>query len=521
MTGLVDGINVDSIVSGLMTAARAPEDTLDQQVQTLQWQQQDYQAINTDLQSLQSTVSSLQLQGTFLTKQASSSSSAVTATAGISALDTSHTVSVTSLATNAVLASTSAITAITSADSDLSTLLGSNLTTDSSGDVDFSISDGTNTSKPFSVDPSTTTLNDVINDINNSGLDVQASWDSTLQRFYLTSTQSGTTITATDNSGNLMQTLLGSGTNSATGTDAAVTVDGISYNNLTNNQIAINGVTYSLAAKTGDNPAAVTVSSNTSAVVSTIQSFVTAYNNTLTDINNMLTQTVYAGYTPLTQDMITAQNLDTTQVDAWNTKAQSGQLNSDPLLQSVMNDMRDAMSTPVSGLTGQVTVTNDDSQQVTATCNQLGTVGISPSTSYTQYGQLTLNTDQLTQALQSNPQAVMALFTTSLDSSGNLLSNSSQQGLATRLFNTLTNSISQITDKAGTSGQLVDNSFIGTEIDSDNTRISTWETNLNNMEQNYYTEYDAMETTLSQLNAESSWLTEEFSSSNSSSSISL
>ena len=86
MTGLVDGINVDSIVSGLMTAARVPEDALDQQVQTLQWQQQDYQTINTDLQSLQITVSSLELQGTFLTMQASSSSSAVTATAGTSAL---------------------------------------------------------------------------------------------------------------------------------------------------------------------------------------------------------------------------------------------------------------------------------------------------------------------------------------------------------------------------------------------------------------------------------------------------
>ncbi len=116
MTGLVDGINVDSIVSGLMTAARAPEDTLNQQVQTLQWQQQDYQTINTDLQSLQTTVSSLELQGTFLTNQASSSSSAVTATAGISALDTSHTVSVSSVATNAVLASSSQITAYNPAD---------------------------------------------------------------------------------------------------------------------------------------------------------------------------------------------------------------------------------------------------------------------------------------------------------------------------------------------------------------------------------------------------------------------
>ena len=493
-------------------------------MQTLQWQQQDYQTINTDLQSLQNTVSSLKLQGSFLTKQANSSSSAVTATAGTSALDTSHTVSVSSLATNAVLASSSQITAITSAGSSLSSLLGSNLTTDSNGNVDFSISDGT-TTKQFSIS-SSDTLNDVIKEINDSSnnLNVQASWDSTLQRFYLTDTQAGQTVTSQDTGGNLMQQLFGgtepSGGYTASGAVAQVKVDGTSYT-FDSNQFTINGVSYSLVGTTTqgttDNPATVTVSNNTSSVVSTIQSFVSAYNSTLTDINNMLTQTVYSGYTPLTQDDITAKGLDSTEVDAWNTKAQSGLLNSDPLLQSVLNDMRNAMDTPVTGLTGQVTVTNSDSQQVSATANQMSVIGLTTSSSYTGYGQLTLDTDKLTQALQSNPQAVMALFTTSLDSNGNLISDSSQQGLGTRLFNTLTNSISDITNKAGSSGELYDTSFIGQEIDSDNARISTWDTRLNDMEKNYYTEYDAMEQTLSQMNSESSWLTQMFSTSSSSS----
>jgi flagellar hook-associated protein 2 len=511
VTGLVDGINVDSIVSGLMTVARVPVDTLNQKVQTLQWQQQDYQTINTDLQSLQSTASSLKLQGTFLTKQASSSSSAVTATAGTSALDTSHTVAVSSLATNAVLASSSQITTITSADNALSTVTPGS----------FTIDDGTTNpthSQSFQV-TSSTTLNDVINAINSSGLKVQASWDSTLQRFYLTSTQPGQTpnpITATDDAsgGNLMQTLLGSGTNSATGTNAAVTVDGTSYS-FNSNQFTINGVSYSLVGKTdANNPATVTVSNNTSAVVSTIQSFVTAYNNTLTDINNMLTEKVYSGYTPLTQDAINTKGLDSTQIDDWNTKAKSGQLNSDPLLQRVLNDLRDAMGTPVSGLSGTVTVSNG-SQQVIATANQMSVIGLTTSSSYTSYGQLTLDSNKLTQALQSNPQAVMSLFTNSLNSNGSLITDSSQQGLGTRLYNTLTNSISEITNKAGSSSELYDTSFIGQEINSDNTQISTWNTRLNDLEQKYYTEYDAMEQTLSQMNSESSWLTQMFSSTSS------
>ena len=95
----------------------------------------------------------------------------------------------------------------------------------------------------------------MINDINNSGLNVQASWDSNLQRLYLTSTAAGSSnsITFTDeNSTNLMQTLLGtsSNTNTVSGTDAAVTVDGTSYS-FDSNQFTINGVSYSLVGTTG------------------------------------------------------------------------------------------------------------------------------------------------------------------------------------------------------------------------------------------------------------------------------
>jgi flagellar hook-associated protein 2 len=411
------------------------------------------------------------------------------------------------MATNAVLNSQASVNAITSADS---TLSSEGVTAGS-----FTINDGTN-QQTFNV-TDTTTLTDVINAINSSGLNVQASWDSNLNYFYLNATQAGTTVTATDTGGgNLMQTLLGNNTNSASGSLAKVNVDGTNYS-FNSNQFTVNGVSYSLAGLTNGNNAYVSVSPNTSAVVNTIQSFVTAYNNTLTDIHNMLTQTVYAGYTPLTQDDITAKGLDSTQVDAWNTKAQSGQLNSDPLLQSIMYNLQDAMSTPVSGLTGQVTVTNDASQQVTATANELAVVGITPSTSLASYGQLSLNTNQLTQALQSDPQAVMALFTTSLNPDGTLITNSSQQGVGTRLFNTLTNSITQLTSQAGSAGELYDTSFIGQEIDSDNSQISTWNTQLNNKEQEYYTEYDAMEQTLSQMNTESAWLTQAFSSSSSSS----
>jgi flagellar hook-associated protein 2 len=499
VTGLVDNINVDSIVKSLMMAANAPVDTLDQQIQTLQWKQQDYQSINTDLQNLQNSIQNLKLQGTYMTKQVTSSSSAVSATATISALNTSHQVIVSGIATSAVLASQAAVTAISSG--------GDTLSSDGVTAGSFTINDGTN-QQTFNV-TSTTTLNNVISDINSSGLNVEASWDSSLQRFYLSATQAGTTVTATDTSGDLMQTLLGNSTNTASGSDASVEVDGTSYT-FSSNQFEINGISYTVQGTTGNSPAVVTVTNDVSSVVSGISSFVTEYNNTMTDLNNMLSQTVYSDYPPLTQDLITTKDLDSTQQDAWTTKAKSGLLNGDPLLQSVVNDMEDAMTNPVSGLSGKVTVTNDDDQQETVLCNQASVVGLTST-----YGTLSLDTSTLTEALQSNPQAVIALFTTTLDSSGDLITDSSQQGLMVRLDNTLTNDISELTNQAGTSGQIVDNSYIGQQVSSDNSQVSSWDTYLNNLESRYYKEFDSMEQALEDANVQSSWLSELSSSSSS------
>jgi flagellar hook-associated protein 2 len=311
-----------------------------------------------------------------------------------------------------------------------------------------------------------------------------------------------------------MQQLFGgtepSGGYTASGASAQVTVDGVNYT-FASNQFTINGVSYTLQGTTGpSNPAFIAVTNNVSSAVSAIQNFVTAYNNTLTALNNMLTEQNYHQL-PLTQDEITAKNLTDTEIDDWNTKAKSGLLNGDPLLTSVVNNMQNAMITPVSGLSGQVTVTSDNLQQVTAACNQMGVIGITST-----YGTLSLDTDKLTEALQSNPQAVIDLFTKTLDSNGRLITDSSQQGLAVRLYNTLSSSIAQITNEAGSSSDLFDNSYIGREIAADNSQISNWNSRLSDLEKRYYTEFNNMEQMLSEMNVQSAWLSQMFSSGSSS-----
>lgn len=510
ISGLASGMDIDKIVSNLMTAARAPEDTLKQNLQVMEWKQDDYRTVNTDLDNLQTAVSNLRLQGSFMGKKADSSSDAVTASAGTSTSNLTHTIDVSSLATGAVITSASAITTGGAYTAPLDQMLGSL----SAGSIKVAIGDGTSTQE-FTIDPSSQSLNDLISQINSSGLNLKASWDDSLKRFYLSSTKPGqsNSVSYTDKSGNLMQQLFGSSnaTQTVSGTNAQVKIDGVSYS-FDSNQFKVNGITYS-AKGTTSSTATVTVSNDVDSIVSTIKDFITQYNSTLADLNSKLAEKRYSDYKPLTDSQLSSGKLTSTQIDQWNAKAKSGMLNNDSLLSSAVYAMRNAMSSTVSGLSNQVTVTSG-SQQVTTAANQMSVIGITTG-SYTENGKLYLDESKLREALQSNPQSVMDLFTKSADSSGKQITDSSQQGLAVRLYNALGNSISQISKEAGSSSDLVDNSYIGKDIKTTNSQISDMDTQLQALETRYYSQFTAMEEAMSTLNTQASYLSQMFSSSSS------
>jgi flagellar hook-associated protein 2 len=521
ISGLASGMDIDKIVSNLMTAARIPLDSLNQSKQIWEWKQDDYRSTNTSLSTLQRTVFNLKLQGTFLVAKADSSSSAVTASATSSALNSSHMVEVDSLATTAVMASNAALTTYGAYTGPLASMLNGptpsppSLTPGADGKYTVLIGDGTS-SQQFTIDPTTQSVNDLINQINSSTLNLKASWDDSLKRFYLTSTKLGQAngVSYTDESGNLMATLMGSGNShqEAYGTSAQVKIDGISYS-IDSNQVTVNNVTYTLKGTT-TSPANITVGTDFDAVVNTIKDFISKYNDTLTAVNGELNEQRYPDYKPLTDSQMSTGKLTSTQIDQWTAKAKSGLLQGDDTLTSAVYNLRNAMSSVVTGLTGQVTV-NNGSQQVSAAANQMSVIGITTGT-WQDEGKLNLDENKLRQALQSNPQAVMDLFTKSTDASGSQITDSSQQGLAVRLYNSLHNSMDQITNEAGSASNLYDNSYISQTTRDLNKQISDLNTSLTALETRYYNEFDAMETAISQLNSQSSWLSSQFSSSSSS-----
>ncbi|MGE5405017.1 MAG: flagellar filament capping protein FliD, partial [Candidatus Saccharibacteria bacterium] len=94
---------------------------------------------------------------------------------------------------------------------------------------------------------------------------------------------------------------------------------------------------------------------------------------------------------------------------------------------------------------------------------------------------------------------------------------SSTDGLAVRLYDVLSKSISSITSEVGIDESANSQSEIGRSIDDLDERISDLEDRLTSLEERYWKQFTALETYLAKANQQSSWLTSQFSTNQSSS----
>ncbi|MEK5338791.1 flagellar filament capping protein FliD [Weizmannia sp. FSL W8-1119] len=103
ITGLASGMDIDSIVEKMMTAAKQPLVKLQQQKQILEWQEEDYRTLNQKYFDFRSTLSNMKLTTKYRVRTTTSSNeNNVTATAANNAALGSATIqSVTQLATAA------------------------------------------------------------------------------------------------------------------------------------------------------------------------------------------------------------------------------------------------------------------------------------------------------------------------------------------------------------------------------------------------------------------------------------
>ncbi|MDF2523100.1 MAG: flagellar capping protein [Clostridiales bacterium] len=394
----------------------------------------------------------------------------------------------------------------------LATKFSNNLTFNASGKLIFTIN-----SKTFTFDKSTA-LSSMMSTINSDATaNVNIKYDEATDKFNIISKQTGDgdNITLSQTGGNFFTQGATPGAANIDianpvapadqGSDAIVTIDGQSITRNSNN-FTLNGVTYTLL-KAHDNPATeeetVSLTADVNGVYDNIKKFVDKYNEAIDTINGKLSEKYERSYQPLTSEQREVMSED--DIKKWEERAKTGLLRNDSMLQGIVQDMRKALYEAVDGKT-------------------LSSIGITTG-SYQEKGRLIIDETKLKKAITDSPDSVMNLFSkksTSTSSNVNLTSTQRKQrfeeeGLANRLSDIIEDNIRTNRDNSGRKGLLLEkagiegdasefSNLLYKEISDYDEKLYELNYRLIDKENKYYEKFAALESALSKMNSQSSWL---------------
>ena len=334
---------------------------------------------------------------------------------------------------------------------------------DSSGNGTFSIN---NTAIAFNVN--TDTVQGLMSRINSSDAGVTMTYDPTIDQFSLVNNSTGSLgISTSETSGGLLAAMGLSGSSTLSlGADAKVQVNGgpILTSNSNTFDSTVTGITGLSFTATSLGSSTTTVASDTTNAASLINNFISSYNGL--------------------QSFISSQSNSSTDT---NGKVSAGILASDRDVGTFASSLQSLVFNSIPGLTG--------------TINSLDRIGIG----FSSMTNILTITDQtkLTNALQTNPSGVSALF------------NTPSTGLVAQL-----NAFVTKTDDATTGFVAAEKTSLTALNASLQSQIDALETKVNNTNTQMTNEYIAMETAISQIQTETQTLTSYFGSSSTSTSSS-
>lgn len=485
MTGLVSGMDTESIVKELMATQESKKKKITDKQTTLTWKEEKWKELNTKLYKLYTdSVSKMRLQGSYQTKKVSASDDSKAAiTAATSAPVGAHTLEVNELASAQYVTGKALDTTISSS----SLLSGLNI-----GATDTITIKGTKEVKLEAA--GTKTVSQFIAACKEAGLN--ASYDTTQKRFFISSPTSGVEGKFTMSSTNDALTKLGlgeitgdkvvkpdksDGMTVVKATDASIILDGAELTS-SNNTITANGLTINLKGVTSE-VINLNISNDTEATYNMIKGFVKEYNTILKSMNEMYYADSAYGYDPLSDDEKEA--MSEAEVEKWETKIKDSLLRRDSTLGQLMNAMKDSMMSSVN---------------VGGKSYSLSIFGITTSSDYSEKGLLHIagdkddssyasETDKLMKALEEDPDIVMETL--------------SQIGKS--LYDTMNEKMKSIPN-VRSALTFYNDKEIQKKQTTYKKELSTLEDKLTKMEERYYKQFSAMETALSKLESQSSSL---------------
>ena len=510
MTGMVSGLDTDSIVKELVSAYSTKKEKYVKEQTKLGWKQDIWKSLNKEVNSFYKSVGNLRFDSGYNTKKTTSSDSTkATVSASGNAVVGTQKLHVLSTAQSGYLTG-GKITMPDDSDVTTSTKLSDlGITAD---EVTFNVNTKDET-KQIKVGKDST-ISDVVNQLKEAGLN--ANFDAGNGRFYLSSSDSGIAtdfnITADDNDKTNSEALLSTlglsddKAKKIDGSDAVIVLNGVKYTSTTNNfsvnglSISVNGVTdkvddidnVDVDALDDSKAVSISTTTDTQGLYDKIKDFLTSYNNIINKMTKLYNADSAKNYEPLTDDE--KSQMSDTEVEKWETKIKDSLLRRDSSLSTIMNAMTTSMSTAISV----------NGKNYSLSSFGISTLGYMNAAENEQNAyhidgdeddeNTSGNKDKLMAALSSDPDTVIDFMK---QLSTNLYTAIDKQMQS----NSLRSRYSIYNDKEMTS-----------QYTSYTKTIAEWETKISEKEDYYYKKFSKMETALSKLNSQTGSLSSMFGS---------
>ncbi|MFL0165430.1 flagellar filament capping protein FliD [Candidatus Clostridium helianthi] len=347
--------------------------------------------------------------------------------------------------------------------------------------IDFTTTDGTKMTikndNTLTIDPPVTTNYITASSINLLGDYIAKTAESTQTEYTLTDNSK---ITIADDGTTTIQKF-------DTGTNSLVTLgtaDTMNFKTTDGTTMTIKGD--GSLTTSADTSVKLTGSTDVTSLKDNIIKFVNDYNTLLQSMNTKIFETRDKDYMPLTDEQKAA--MTESQITSWEKKAQTGLLRKDSDLERIVSEMKNAISTVISG-----------------SGLSLEKIGISPIKNYAdKNGMLTIDENKLTKALQENAGDVKDLFTraaSTTDKGGALTQ------LKTALYNEFKTSTSSLAKKAGLAGSSTEsNNTLTNNIYKKKLLIADMNKSFTDKENALYKKYSDLETAMQRLNSQQSSL---------------
>jgi flagellar hook-associated protein 2 len=365
------------------------------------------------------------------------------------------------------------------------------------------------------------TLQQVINNVNNSGAGVVIVHDTANSVFRIESRNTGAnnTISITDgttNTANFLgqlgfaMTVNDIGGRTSTAENASITLNGTVHNYMENNNFTIHGLNFSLSegitAADMNRNLTVNLQRDVEPAINMVKQFVESYNALVTMLNDLTTtvrprSSQYSFYEPLTEEQ--KRTMSDREVDLWESKARTGLMHRNDTISRLQSQLRSMATTAV--------------QRSDGTEISLFQLGITTANDGVWIGRLEINETKLREALENDPNAIRDLFAGSPTMAGGTFEARNQRlwgidgvgsdrgmGIAHRFDDIIRNTVDfggSIYNRAGLVGTAsAINNILNREMAEFDKRIEDMQKQLQRKENNYFLMFSRMENALAASN---------------------